>query len=258
MIVRVFGGQLNTSENIVMAARTEEPEQAPTTPAAAEARPEGLEQAPTTPRRFSLKDLRNMSAARAAAARQATEYQESGLFYSPARQRLSGMGEFRRSEYSARPLRWLDVGTLYAQATPRSFIHSDYRHAGRHLPPLRPSTSVRIAHQAPRRQPLLEEDGSSASCAICLANFLQVDLPSLEKRFATVQWTQCCGHPFHEACIAPLLRCPMCRTGLGFGLVRECSKLSPPVPITSALHLLSSSPLEATGAKAALAAQPGG
>lgn len=186
----------------------------------------------TPPRvRYSLRDLRNMSAARAAAARDAEEQSDS-LYYSPGRLRMSGIGDFRRSEYSARPLRWLDVTTLYEAATPHSFVnHGSWptKNAVR-LPPLQ---------HKPRQQSLREEDGSPSSCPICLATFSadgnEAETSSDLPKRTNVQWTHCCGHAFHETCIAPLARCPMCRTGLRSGNVHDCSRLSQPLPLRSAL-----------------------
>ena len=193
---------------------------------------------PHTPVRYSLKDLRNMAAARAATARRSEENAANGLFYSPARQRMSGIGEFRRSEYSARPLRWLDVGTLYEASAPNSFLP---RHTPGSMAPTTPRARLPpLSTSTPRHQPIFEDDGSSAACPICLATFVPADdqqtIRSQQKLSSTIQWTSCCGRMFHERCLAPLSRCPMCRCDLGFGLVREMTRLSPPVQLKVALE----------------------
>ena len=238
----------------------------PSTPTSTTFGTHPLAQTPSLPRdqvssaappvRYSLKDLRNMAAARAANARRTEEAAAGGLFYSPARERLSGVGEFRRSEYSARPLRWLDIGTLYDAITPHSFtprytpgVIAPPSPRFRPLPPTSPRTGL-------RRQRLFDEDGASAACPICLATFVpegeqrQQDEEREEERKGrraehapsrlpppTLQWTSCCGRCFHTSCIAPLSRCPMCRCDLGLGLAREWTRLSPPIPLKAALEL---------------------
>ena len=96
-------------------------------------------------------------------------------------------------------------------------------------------------HEPPirRRQPLIEEDATVASCPVCLYSYDDVEARR-QPSMATVQWTACCGQHFHSSCISKLTRCPMCRSDLGVGIGREwrAVRLSAPVLLRAELRLL--------------------
>ena len=189
------------------------------------------------PVRYSLKDLRNMAAARAANARRTEEAAAGGLFYSPARERLSGVGEFRHAQSTALALRWLDIERCMMRSLLTRSLHATL-----------PASSLRLRHASGHCRPPHRGPGcvvsvflmktASAARPICLATFVpegeqrQQDEEREEERkgrraeharIATTpthpQWTSCCGRCFHTR-IAPLSRCPMCRCDLGLDRAR--------------------------------------
>ena len=139
---------------------------------------------------------------------------------------------------------WSGCTAFVSSAPPPSPVVAPRSRA--RLPPLR-GTSLRPRQHRPheppirRRQPLIEEDATVASCPVCLYSYDDVEARR-QPSMATVQWTACCGQHFHSSCISKLTRCPMCRSDLGVGIGREwrAVRLSAPVLLRAELRLLKS------------------
>ena len=131
-----------------------------------------------TPTRFTLERLREMACARRESGRRVSQDPAT------AAQDIVRL----HAECSAAPLRWLSTASRYEASGDSSFVTPPPPMA-----PIRIRSRLRPLHlgRAAAKQPLREEDGSPATCPICLAEFREAG--SHEPGLLYVQWTNCCG-----------------------------------------------------------------